>query len=176
VGSESCIRWGPSPPVGSCNFERKEESIGTLCRELCKMVEPIDMPFGLWTRLGPWGYIAVDIGEQPGECNLTVHVRRPCKNGWTDRDAVRCVDSGGPMELLLMMARWRAATVPGMCSINQKCPFTDDVKARGRTKYINLQNSDCLWCSVLPEVVLSPVLLSMSFIIYFKFGAKISNH
>jgi len=24
----------------------------TLCRELCKMAEPIDLPFGLWTRVG----------------------------------------------------------------------------------------------------------------------------
>ena len=41
--------------MGMGNFWRKgrpSESIGTFCRVLCKMTEPIDVPFGLWTRVG----------------------------------------------------------------------------------------------------------------------------
>jgi len=32
------------------------------------------------------------------ECLSVAHVREPCKNGWTDRDAVLVGDLGGPKE------------------------------------------------------------------------------
>jgi len=45
-------------PIGRGNFEGREggilQSIGTLGRAAVqKTAEPIEMPFGLWTRVGP---------------------------------------------------------------------------------------------------------------------------
>jgi len=37
---------GPDPPMGRAILE-----IGTFGRELCKTAEPMDLPFGLWTRV-----------------------------------------------------------------------------------------------------------------------------
>jgi len=53
---ESCIRWAPDPPVGRGNFEGGKG--GPLVQGLpavscAKMTEPIQMPFGLRTRVGP---------------------------------------------------------------------------------------------------------------------------
>ena len=31
---------------------RRVGSISTVCRELCKTAEPIEMPFGIWTLVG----------------------------------------------------------------------------------------------------------------------------
>ena len=40
-----------------------------------------------------------------GATRSVCHHREPCKNGWTDRDAARVVDSGGPKEPWI---RWDA--------------------------------------------------------------------
>jgi len=51
---------GPDLPMGSgkCEGERGVP-LGTLCGELCKTSEPIEMPFGLWNlwaaRMGYMG-------------------------------------------------------------------------------------------------------------------------
>ena len=53
---EPCIWWGPDPPCEGAilRWERgvPMQSIGTYCRELCRMAESIDLPFGSWTRVG----------------------------------------------------------------------------------------------------------------------------
>ena len=36
-------------------------------------------------------------------CRSVCHDREPCKNGWTDRDAIWDVDSGGPKELCIRL-------------------------------------------------------------------------
>jgi len=36
------------------------------------MAEPIKMPFGLWTRVGPIKHVL------PGKCDWTIHVQRQC--------------------------------------------------------------------------------------------------
>ena len=53
---ESCIRWGSRSANAKGQFLNNEHDIvwicsTTLCRELRKMAEPIEMPYGLWTRV-----------------------------------------------------------------------------------------------------------------------------
>jgi len=46
---------GVQIPMERGNFEGEESAPAgptTLCRELCKMAEQIDLLFGLWTRVG----------------------------------------------------------------------------------------------------------------------------
>ena len=38
-----------------------------------------------------------------------LHCCELCENGWTDRDAVQVVDSGGPKEVFVMAAIWNRA-------------------------------------------------------------------
>ena len=72
------------------------------------MREPIEISFGLRSRVGSRNYV-LDGGPDPpwevanlGEEGLIGTVcREPCKNGWTDRDAVWVVDSGRPRKLVL---------------------------------------------------------------------------
>jgi len=48
----------PDRPMRRCNFYgigHAEACPSTLCHELCKMAEAIEIPFGLWTRVGPEG-------------------------------------------------------------------------------------------------------------------------
>jgi len=40
----------------------------TLCRELCKTAEPIDLPFGLWTRVGQRKQTFNDICQMTPMC------------------------------------------------------------------------------------------------------------
>jgi len=40
------------------------------------MAGPIEMPFGIWTLVGPMKHILN--GVQPGEHHWTIHVRRQC--------------------------------------------------------------------------------------------------
>jgi len=49
---EPCITWDLDLPVGRGNFEEKgrDRRSASSC---AKMAEPIKMPFGLWTRVGP---------------------------------------------------------------------------------------------------------------------------
>jgi len=39
-------------------------SVGTLCGDLCKTAEPIEMPFGLWAQMSPWNHV-LDCGSDP---------------------------------------------------------------------------------------------------------------
>ena len=48
-----------------------------------------------WRRRRPLGYPCSVV------CVSVVHKCEPCKSGWTDRDAVWAVDSGGPSELCI---------------------------------------------------------------------------
>jgi len=42
------VAWsfGPSVDLSACNY-----------RQLCKTAEPIEMPFGMWTRVGLGNYV-----------------------------------------------------------------------------------------------------------------------
>jgi len=57
---------------------------------------------GLGWAQGSMHYMGCTLAP-PDEYNWTVHVRRPCKNGWSDRDAIWGVDSGEPKEACI---RW----------------------------------------------------------------------
>ena len=54
VPRQSCVRWGPNPTWEGqfWGIGRPLYSIGNFCRELCKIAEPIGLPFELWTRMG----------------------------------------------------------------------------------------------------------------------------
>jgi len=59
---EPGVRWGSrSPPMGRGNFWDGKGlsllSIGTLYGHLCKIAEPIEMPFGFWARMGPRNHV-----------------------------------------------------------------------------------------------------------------------
>jgi len=61
----------PDPPCEWGNFGGKERplyNIGTLCRELCKKAELIDLLFGLWT----W------VGRRKQKFNHVCHVAQMC--------------------------------------------------------------------------------------------------
>jgi len=52
---------GPDPPIGRGNFEGKKgfpivkyRDIAVIC---AKTAEPIEMPFGLWARIGPRNHV-----------------------------------------------------------------------------------------------------------------------
>jgi len=52
---ESCVRWGPDPPWEGAMFGERAPIVKYtefLLSAVQKTVEPIDLPFGLWTRLG----------------------------------------------------------------------------------------------------------------------------
>jgi len=77
--------------------------------EPCKTAEPIEMPFGLRTRVGPGNHVLDGDPDPPWEGailrlksigTLCGHL---CENGWTDRDAVWILDSEWPKE---SWARW----------------------------------------------------------------------
>jgi len=49
------IRWGPDPPCEEAIIRGKDMPAHARrysAVSCAKMVEPIDMPFGLWTRVG----------------------------------------------------------------------------------------------------------------------------
>jgi len=55
-----------------------------LCRELCKMAEPIEMPFGLWTRMGPRKHVLGGVHNGatwriPENCPYEVAMRPFCQ-------------------------------------------------------------------------------------------------
>jgi len=55
-GTRGTITWGQDPLMGRGNYSKRKEHTPTcpttLCHELCKMAEPIEMPFGLRTWVG----------------------------------------------------------------------------------------------------------------------------
>ena len=75
---EPYIRWGfRSPCKGQFLGERTCPT--ALCGELCKMAQPIEIPFWLWTRVGRRKHVLHgDTLAPPSECNWTVHVRWRC--------------------------------------------------------------------------------------------------
>ena len=78
-----------------------------------KMAKPIEMLFGLWIH-GPrepnirWGTRSPMQrgqfwGGRVANCKVWAFCRELCKNGWTDRDTIWGMDSGGPKEACV---RW----------------------------------------------------------------------
>jgi len=73
-----------------------------------KTAEPIEMPFGLWTRVGPRKHVfqGAQIPHVKGQLLMewtcrawpTTPCCELCKNGWTNWFAIWVVDSGGPKE------------------------------------------------------------------------------
>ena len=99
MGSRNRVRWGSRSLVGRGNFlgkGRPFHSMGTFCRELCKTAEPINLPFGLWTRMVPRKHKFNSIRQVAPMCPTLCH--ELCKNGLTDRFAIWLVDSGLPKE------------------------------------------------------------------------------
>jgi len=81
---EPCIRWGADPPCKRAILRGKEAAHtkveGPSPVSCAKTAEPIEMPFGMWTRVGPrkhaleWGCTLA----QPSKSDWTVHVRWQC--------------------------------------------------------------------------------------------------
>jgi len=73
-----------------------------------KVAEPIEMPFGLRTRVSPGKYVRWGLdspiargnfgGKEEPIVSIETFCRDLCKNGRTYRFAVWIVDSGGPKE------------------------------------------------------------------------------
>jgi len=59
---------------------------------------------GLGWAQGSMRYMGCTLAP-PDEYDWTVHVRWPCKNGWTDRDAIWGVDSGEPKEACIRLVQ-----------------------------------------------------------------------
>jgi len=86
-----------------------------------KMTEPIEVPFGLMTRVGPSYHVLDRRPDHPrGMGSFGGKVMGDygelCKNGWTDRRAILDEDSGGPIECI----RWVADPQEG--AICWGCP------------------------------------------------------
>jgi len=81
---EPRIWWGPDPPCKRAILRGKEAAHckveGPSQVSCAKTAEPIEMPFGMWTRVGPrkhaleWRCTLA----QPSESDWTVHVRWQC--------------------------------------------------------------------------------------------------
>jgi len=76
---------------------------------------------GLLLAQGNMCYMGCTLAP-PGEYDSTVHIRRPCKNGWTDRDAVWNVNSGGPKEPCIRWDPVRIAPCQGAILGERTCP------------------------------------------------------
>ena len=76
---DPCVT-GSNSPTQRDNFEGKRGSEGTLCRELCKKTEPLEIPFGIWTLVGPRNHML------DGHCILA----EPCEYDWIVRVWRRC--------------------------------------------------------------------------------------
>ena len=83
------------------------------------MAEPIEMSFGLWTRVDPRNHV-LDVGPDSPKRrdnvwgkDMLVHVRRQsavsCAKKWLNRPISRlgCVDSGSKESCVTLGARWR---------------------------------------------------------------------
>jgi len=104
-----------------------------VCRSVClsvtfvrraKTAEPIEMPFALWTLVGPRNHI-LDGGPYPLSEGAILKGERGgplC----TDQDAIWSVDSGGPEEVCVIWgAYWHYlanTTGPSMCGIRLGYP------------------------------------------------------
>jgi len=93
----------------------------SVCRSVtvvnnAKTAQLIEMPFGLRTRVGPRNHV-LDGRGQIAACEGAIFTGKDMrghawqdsavqKNGWTDRDAVCVVDSGGPKKACISC--WRA--------------------------------------------------------------------
>jgi len=93
---ESYVRWGSrylwvgavlgkGAPVVKCR---------TFCRQLCKMAEPIDLPFGLWIRVGERKHEFNCICQVAPICLMTL-CPELCKHSLTDQLAIWAVDLVG---------------------------------------------------------------------------------
>jgi len=99
----------------ACCYRQSSVVCWSVCHssEPCKMAEPVDKLFALRTWIGPRNHVlGVDLvlhgkGQFLGKgrplWSIWTVCRELCKNGWTDRDAVWVMDSGGPKEMCI---RW----------------------------------------------------------------------
>jgi len=62
---ELCIRWGPDPTMESGKFEGESAAHckvqGRSAASRAKTAEPIEMPFGLWTRVPPRKHVLGEV-------------------------------------------------------------------------------------------------------------------
>ena len=71
---------GPDAPCEGTIFREKDGRLGMpddTAVSCAKMAETIEMPFGLWTWVGPRKQVEC-ILTPPGEYDRTVHMRRRC--------------------------------------------------------------------------------------------------
>jgi len=91
-------------------------SVSVTLASLANTAEPIEMPFGLWARMGPRNHVldrgpdaregAILRGKACPTRGMPITLwRQRCKNGRTNRDAVCVMDSGGTKEADI---RWRS--------------------------------------------------------------------
>ena len=74
------------------------------------MAKPIQMPFGLWIRMGPRS--PMQRGKEHAHAWAMTFCHQLYKNGWTDRFAVWVVNSGGPKEAKVKSYLTGCANVP----------------------------------------------------------------
>jgi len=105
-----------------------------LSAELVKLAEPIEMPFGLWTRVGPRNHVGLlhgvpnqweraFLGAGGQLQSIGTRCRELCKNDWTVQDTVWVMDLGGAQGNVLNGVQIPNAkgqflgerTCPGMC-------------------------------------------------------------
>ena len=81
--AHSCIRWGPNPPCEGETLSRKGAAHckvqGHSVMIFAKMTEPIELSYGMWTRVGPRKHI-LDRGVYWHNLVSTTefHVRQQC--------------------------------------------------------------------------------------------------
>jgi len=91
--------------------DRVARSVGlSVCytSDSAKTAEPIEMAFGLWTRMGPRNHVRWGSRSPHGKGKLWEKgapiikcrnlCRELCKNGWTYRFVVWVAELGGPKE------------------------------------------------------------------------------
>ena len=123
-----------------------------------RMAEPIEMPFGLWVRVGPcvmyWmgsrPYPAMQRRNFEGSCplwSLVTVYRDLCKNGWTNRDTVWDVDSGGSKEARVTWGCTSANTTePSTCGCDGTfCQITLTAIVIFRCRHMTVIGGLSLW-------------------------------
>jgi len=92
---ESCVRWAADPPWEGAIFGERDAH----CKvqgffsavSFAKTAEPIELPFGLWTRVGPRKHKFNRIRQPAPTCLHGRAHRPPGEYDWTTRMLRQCM-------------------------------------------------------------------------------------
>ena len=124
VPREPCIRSGSRSPMWRGNFDGEGAShckvYGHSAVICAKVAEPIEMPFGLWDRMGPRNHLLDDGPDPPWEGTIFGEWGTHCK-----ASAVRCAKMAELIDLPFRLWTWvgqRKHKFNRICQVAPMCP------------------------------------------------------